>query len=247
VRGVQGEGDEGTLVKERPILFSAPMVRAILAGTKTQTRRIVRIDDRPITASDVEKLKRQRGIPSNAKNVRMLGYLKCDAPPGSATVSSRVDCPYGIPGDRLWVRESIKVVARADEDGLDHDLAVFVADESATVLDTWVWNREVLPGIFMPRWACRIELEVTNVRVERLQEITEDDARAEGVDRDTEPCDHTRLSCEEIGCMGPTYRSTFCELWDSINGDRGGWELNPWVWVVEFRRVELEWSAERSG
>lgn len=81
-------------------------------------------------------------------------------------------------------------------------------------------------------------LEVIGVYVERLQEISERDAEAEGVRRDDEPCDHTRRSCEEIGCLGPTFRAGYCELWESING-KGSWNANPWVWVVEFRVLDI--------
>jgi hypothetical protein len=97
----------GEAAADRPILFSAPMVRAILDGRKTQTRRIVRVDDRILAEADVKAGRMQRGIPPDAENVRMCShYVKCDAPAGSATVSCRVPCPYGSPGDRLWVRET---------------------------------------------------------------------------------------------------------------------------------------------
>lgn len=87
----------------------------------------------------------------------------------------------------------------------------------------------------MPRWASRITLEITRVRVERLQDISRADAKAEGCHHD-DPCDHKRQSCDEIGCEGPDYRVGFRNLWESINGP-DSWDANPWVWVVEFRRV----------
>ncbi|AMM14208.1 hypothetical protein AX768_08995 [Burkholderia sp. PAMC 28687] len=93
-----------------------------------------------------------------------------------------------------------------------------------------------IPGIHMPRDASRILLEVTGVRVERVQAITEGDAMAEGVERDTEPCDHARQSCEDIGCLGKTHKASFCDLWCDLNGIPS-WTNNPWVWVVEFKKV----------
>jgi hypothetical protein len=95
----------------------------------------------------------------------------------------------------------------------------------------------------MPRWASRITLEVTEVRVQRLQEISEKDAKAEGVPRDTEPCDHIRHACADIGCMGPTYRSSFCELWGQINGERAPWASNPWVWAITFKVINARSEA----
>jgi len=169
---------------ERPILMSAPMVRAILEGRKTMTRRIVK----PPKWSDAE-------------------HAGVDYP-----------CPYGCAGDRLWVRETwlpggnISYLATSPGDG--------------SVKFHWK------PSIHMPRRASRITLEVTGVLVERVQEISEADAKAEG-------CEAT--NCGMDGAEGPgfSYRQTFRSLWDSINAKRGyGWDVNPHVWVVAFNQVQ---------
>lgn len=166
-------------MKERPILFSAPMVKAILSGTKTQTRRIVKPQQFPL--------------------------------------GTCVACPYGTVGDRLWVRETwLQVPAgiafRAD--GGDH----YGAGGKLK------WR----PSIFMPRAASRITLEVTGVRVERLQGISEDDAEAEGV-----AAEPHNGSCVDRRCFVKAYAS----LWDSLNAKRSPWSSNPWVWVLSFRRI----------
>jgi len=172
---------------ERPILFSAPMVRALLAGTKTQTRRALR---------DGTWWTPEHGV------IRM-------APAGLAcTGFAHVACPYGKPGNRLWVRETwaqhgLRAVYRAD------------GDERPTGAGAW------RPSIHMPRKLSRITLEVTGVRVERLQDISTSDCWAEGIPSspDVDPLHEYR------------------DLWESINGT-GSWDANPWVWVVEFKRLE---------
>ena len=206
-------------MKERPILFNAPMVRAILAGTKTQTRRIVKPQPSQELLDEYAQIRRERGA------------QKSDA----EMLSECLLCPYGAPGDRLWVRENgwerpprdAKMLREGadtwvryyyDADGLgDQDRADFKA-----------WGFKRRPSIHMPRWASRITLEITNVRVERLQDISIADAMAEGVVesnarlRGLEPCMEWRYAYED--------------LWRTINGP-GSWESNPWVWVLEFRRV----------
>jgi hypothetical protein len=217
---------------ERPILFSAPMIRAILSGAKTQTRRIVRIDDRPVIVklgSATERTERQRGIPTNAENVRMVGhYLKCDAPPGSNTVSSRVPCPYGFNGDRLWVKETWQ----ESDSGPPLYRADYESDEHAGVSR---WR----PSIFMRRDDSRITLEIVSVRAERLHEITEEDARAEGV----VPAPYDPQSDTNDCWTDGKYRTAFEYTWGQINGwdgepgARAPWGTNPWVWRLEFRRT----------
>lgn len=197
-------------MKERPILFSAPMVRALLAGTKTQTRRVVK-----------------------------------PQPAGAWAAPGKTTCPYGVPGDRLWVRESAWF-DRAQVDGVDGIRCFFPGREvrfstgqagtapfvcSAEMLDINTSLRK-RPSIHMPRWASRITLEITAVRVERLQDISEADAMAEGA-----PPSHPSIDriSREFGY--PDFsRSWYGQLWDQINGP-GAWEENPWVWVVEFKRV----------
>lgn len=182
-------------MRERPILFSAAMVRAILEGRKTQTRRVV----------------------------KRCGLWESTGGDGMRPMPEA--CPYGQPGDRLWVRETwgtggyfpYPYAYRAD--GVEYP------------------NERWKPSIHMPRAACRLVLEITDMRVERLQAISEADAAAEGAEHATEPCDHVRRSCAEVGCLGPTHRAGFADLWASING-QASWDANPWVWVVEFRRVE---------
>jgi len=230
-------------IRERPILFTEKMVRAILEGRKTQTRRIIKPQ------------------------------------PPDGTVDIRYRCPYArSPGDRLWVRETWALTADADaclkQNGVmpgqldtDNDLSVlYRATDGECRLLVEHWR----PSIHMPRWASRITLEVLKVKVERLQEISQADARAEGVDP----------VLKDVGAQAPggywyeesDYVEAFARLWDSINAkpklrnkhprtgarnicfvsypwaeeytckDKGGlpWYVvgNPWVWVVEFKRVE---------
>lgn len=216
-------------MRERPILFSTPMVQAILVGRKTVTRRVLK----PQPDSD--------GGPPLA-----TGWFHpetADGGPGPHTfgvygVDWHVRCPYGAPNDRLWVRETFAPVNAHGHKCAARDAAFVVLRDGAQqyrdgmpipalpkyapdAFDGIEWR----PSIHMPRWASRITLEVVSVRVERLQEITEEDALAEGV-----------MSLSNIHPIArPT--SVFQELWDQINGKRAPWVSNPWVWRVEFRRV----------
>lgn len=190
-------------MKERPILFSAPMVRAILAGTKTQTRRALR--DQPCELLDFNR---------GALSIRVRRAVYQAFSPKFPSVC----CPYGQPGDRLWVRESFCDARQAAAGRV-------LYQASGDTACGWK------PSIHMPRWASRITLQVTNVRVERLQDISELDASAEGAPEllsvDGGYVQHA------MGC----YRDGFQHLWTSINGP-GSWDTNPWVWVVEFRRLD---------
>lgn len=193
---------------DRPIIFSAPMVRALLAGTKTQTRRVVKFKP----WHQIEE--RDDGTP---------WPWMYDSEYGG---DCWIPCPYGQPGDRIWVREAW---------AWSGDGAVPAADR---VRKGEVWFRadpersspaiRWRPSIYMPRWASRITLEVTGVRVERLQDIIVADAMAEGV---VECAPHLR-GLEP--CMD--WRYAYEDLWVSINGP-GTWDANPWVWVIEFKRV----------
>lgn len=200
-------------MKELPILFSGPMVRAILEGRKTQTRRIVRGQKR--IAEDVTHFDPPSGL---------VGWGANDA----AVIEhwpKMLRCPYGAHGDRLWVRETW---APRDDLGLR---ALYAADfDRASERGLWRLRGGSLrfggdwrPSIHMPRKFSRISLEVVDVRVERLQAITNADARAEGV--------------ELCGPNCGDARGHFQALWDDINGTRGPFRANPWVWVVEFRRL----------
>lgn len=204
---------------ERPILFSGAMIRALLAGTKTQTRRLLKnqsilIDGggRPFT---------QRWDKEEQINWR-----------------TDVKCPYGVPGDRLWVRERINRLREGLEVATAFgDRAVYAADGALTKLDTWPWKRNTLPGIHCPRGLSRIMLEVTDVRVQRLQDISEEDAKAEGV---TPALRDPGGDCWTDG----THRTAYEFLWGQINGfpgeskRRASWDENPWVWAVSFRRLD---------
>ena len=176
-------------MKERPILFSAPMVRAILAGTKTQTRRVVKPQ------------------PASVPGYREGDALNCNGKP--------VMCPHGHTGDRIWVREAHVIVGPGDIGygiTVDHPVARYRATEpDLFVVGGW------RPSIHMPRWASRITLEITGIRVERLNDISDDDAIAEGMANDDAWYDYMRL-------------------WEQINGP-GSWEANPWVWVISFKRI----------
>jgi hypothetical protein len=181
--------------KTRPILFSGPMVRAILEGRKTQTRRIVNpkwvcVDWEYVSIGD-----------------------RCHTHASHA---------YGIPGDRLWVRETWAAPhaydAHKPREIPPNGCSIhYAATEERGGL---LWR----PSIFMPRWASRITLEITDVRVERLQQISDADSLAEG-------CSAADMN------HGDSLASVYARLWESVNG-AGSWATNPWVWVVSFRRVE---------
>lgn len=232
-------------MKERPILFSAPMVRAILDGSKTQTRRIVKTDlviDRIDTtlswAKRLAETAAKYGQPLSDEQVqrnadKMLGkFFPVHTDDGMRAFM----CPYGNVGDRLWVRESF-FIPDAPYAEQQRDLISYKADEThPTALKYTGWR----PSIHMPRWASRITLEITNVRVERLHDISGEDAKAEGVEKgwfgdlSMMPDSMTSKGVFPNEC----HRYGFGVLWDKINGKTAPWESNPWVWAVEFRRID---------
>jgi hypothetical protein len=213
-------------VKERPILFQGAMVRALLAGTKTQTRRTVK----PQFGPDAEP---EEMCATSSEGWQMAGHSGrwwdvCEADDQRA-----IRCPYGQPGDRLWVRETWRY--REIGEGKHRELGAYVYRSTENV-DGFVepWK----PSIHMPRAASRILLEVTGVRVERLQAISDADAAAEGCP--CYVCGRTMDGRSEDDCHCFHRKADardYRDLWESINGD-GSWDANPWVWVVEFRRVQ---------
>ncbi|EFA7747685.1 hypothetical protein ACIR4O_004198 [Escherichia coli] len=193
-------------MKERGMIFNDEMVRAILGGNKTQTRRIVeeKFYGRAVAAELLAK-----------------------------------HCPYGQPGDRIWVRETYRVHGKAT------DVATLVY--RASVRNSWTeqthrvpveaCNKPVsekwTPSIHMPRWASRILLEITDVRVERLNDISEKDARSEGVRWSDGKPNKMGLATELVVYA----KDTFTSLWKSIYSEES-WNANPWVWVIEFKRIQ---------
>lgn len=227
-----------TAIKEKPILFSSEMVRAILSGQKTQTRRTVKCKDLDYSGAG-GKDSPEWNDPSHWGFETESGdwfMLK----PSCVNGDYQIPCPYGEPGTRLWVRETWAdggyrdpdwaccVAYRADNSGMNY---LCKEGDEPVCLDTPCKLRPEgvsrwRPSIFMPRWASRISLEITDVRVERLQDISEADAKAEGVE------------------SGVQWKDGFCEsyvmqyerLWNSINGP-DSWNTNPWVWVISFKRI----------
>ncbi|MBJ2270707.1 hypothetical protein JFT60_25345 [Pseudomonas sp. MF6772] len=212
-------------IKERPILFSAPMVRAILEGRKTVTRRATKVQPH-IDASG--------NFCVGSSNYGQDGY-------GKPVTKHFVNgcCPYGKPGDRLWVRETFidlrgtGVERRPDPDGPLQRYAYAADCRPGSHSDEARkdFGLKYKPSIHMPRAACRILLEITGVRVERLQDITYEQAAAEGVHRGPlrEWC-----ASDEGGACHKYPVPAFRDLWQSVGGN---WDASPWVWVVEFKRV----------
>lgn len=208
-------------MKEKPILFSAPMVRAILSGQKTQTRRVVK----NLTAYP------DRWVWKINKGTTL-----------TASVGETISSPYGKPGDRLWVRERFQYKAAhwIGECGDENEwLKIkYAADGYWIEIDDYPSDFTLpdrkgdMPSIHMPRWASRINLEITNVRVERLNDISNQDAYEEGAGECEEP---NHDDCTFLTSVGNKCR--FEHLWESINGE-GSWKENPFVWVIEFKRVK---------
>lgn len=203
-------------MKELPIIFSAPMVRALLDGRKTQTRRI---------------LKPQPSKPFGGIFCDAVKWWTGDSLTGEVIESLRV--PYAV-GDRLWVREAWRVRAGKYDRMKPADLP-----QTATVLyeadpfEKGIDYGKRRPSIHMPRWASRITLEVTEVRVQRLQEISGEDTIVEGVQCPT--CEAMKYSaCHDSGCFHSL--QLFKELWNGLHGP-GAWEANPWVAAISFKRV----------
>lgn len=243
-------------MSEYPILFNSEMVRAILDGRKTQTRRVVKLKNNDPMC----------GAPSSFKCSDSCG--ESGRVYGFDSEDETYRSPYGKPGDQLWVRETWGIVSHVDHDDpsgqkfvhtkTNYDgesKHVIYREESLKYAFEWMDdndNREHedgrpvslwKPSIHMPRWASRIQLEVTNVRVERVQDITEEDAKAEGVNGGCLTCGNLN----PCGCSEPLpdYRDSFIWLWDSINKQRGfGCYVNPWVWVVEFKIIERSGGHE---
>lgn len=187
-------------MKEKPILFSAPMVQAILAGTKTQTRRIF------------------KGTTEHKGEYNPAYIERWEQHSGWAKI-----CPYGGIGDHLWVRETWTQDGRGGQDAQGRDAVYYRADMPHH--DTWAGTWK--PSIFMPRWASRITLEITDIRVEYLQSISEEDAQAEGVQPIYNPHGGSTIT---------PYWHGFRELWSKING-KESWDNNPLVWAISFRKV----------
>ena len=242
--------ERGNEIRERPILFSGPMVRAILEGRKTMTRRVVK----PQPHAGVNAVKWQDVIITGCNTQGQSGFAMMR---GGVIESEAIRCPYGTPGDRLWVRETFgfgsgfggktrKVFYKCSR----HDVpAAYCCDwgpddpSNGYIAPDDHWR----PSIHMPRWASRITLEITGVRVERLLEISEQDAIAEGVERVRYANDpHDAGFRDYLGdVVLRSARHSFETLWVKING-RESWDANPWVWVVEFRRVENGGCCESS-
>lgn len=218
------------MVKERPIIFSGPMIRAILEDRKTHTRRVV---NWPIkTKSDGGKI---RLFPRNdERNIDEINWLLQQR---SSYPLRKIITPYGQPGDRLWVRETfgieperyVQPSLNTPYGGRFEEEVFYRADDPN--LPGMKWK----PSIHMPKKYARLWLEIIDIRVERVQDISEEDAGCEGVETAT-PQEAT----------GARYKPAFRDLWDSINGKKPSclWDENPWVWVVEFKRVDETGEVE---
>ncbi|WP_010246596.1 hypothetical protein [Pantoea agglomerans] len=271
-------------MRERPILLNGDMVRAVLNGSKTQTRRMMKVQP----SADFSPMNMELETDFTARwytpgVVDKDGYLQPAKKQvfGVASEDEGYICPFGAVGDRLWVRETFATLGNEDgcaidwndnlikEGGPDAARIYRASCEQRTgnyglwsIPDDAPWKPHTenmqyegtwVPSIHMPRWASRITLEITGVRVERLQAINHDDSYAEGIHTEVwdqtvvaknyrEPDSFFQFWSEDMDHfveMDELYRCSFGSLWQSIYG-ADSWQANPWVWVIEFKRVEVE-------
>lgn len=242
-------------MRERPILFNAEMVNAILSGRKTQTRRIIKLDH-------------ERGMVNPVVRGRNgeISSITCRLAP--------MLCPLGKPGDQLWGREAYRMARSLDTHspskvaelslnaGYKNPWAPIQLEADGTRIGKWTGfdtppviteAGKLRPSLHMPRWASRINLLITGVRVEQLQDISEQDAMAEGItakdviiETRYEGGGHVEITAERFFFVGgddegyESAEEAFAELWDSIYGQKEGenWQANPWVWVIEFELIK---------
>ncbi len=208
-------------MRDKPILYSTSMVQALLTGKKTQTRRLIK--PQPVHGAS-RLLHTIESTDSRRNGECRWAVMKDSVTIDDRYTSSPFRCPYGKPGDLLYVRETLEC-ANGEAIG-------YPADGRWLPNDPWMWRRKTLPSIHMPKWLSRLTLEITNIRAERLQDISEEDAVQEGIYM----CDsgyfwwdsNTQKSCYR------TAKSAYQGLWELING-KDSWKDNPWVWVVKFK------------
>lgn len=207
-------------MKETGLMFKTPLVRAILDGSKTQTRRLVKLQPAPNTPHD--------------GGTKWIAHDGLHVPVGSVGHLSLRDkqsirCPMGQPGDRIYVRETVRSCRAYEVQGYPPsewgNKPIWFEADGTPPGRPIEWAVNATPAIHMPKWAARIWLEITDVRVERLQVISEEDAKAEGAPLKNSPAAHLT-----------SYRRGFQELWESTGGD---WAANPWVWVIDFKQIPL--------
>ncbi|MEL5403214.1 hypothetical protein PTQ96_11025 [Serratia ureilytica] len=213
-------------MKERPVIFNGEMVRAILDGRKTQTRRVMKPQPEPCYRGG-------HWWPSNMFKTMLHIEEQMQNGAGGWGGLAGDACPFGAVGGRLWVRETFMDLTGTGIEATTGKFEGFAyrADTPAGSYGDEVrkeYGLKWTPSLHMPRKACRILLEITAVRVERLNDISEEDAKAEGV----APSQHIITPPEAL------YRVGFLKLWQSIYGEES-WGANPWVWVIEFRRLEV--------
>jgi hypothetical protein len=216
-------------MKERPILFSGEMIRTILDGRKTQTRRVIK----------PQLPDRTESIELSESGVWVIAGDNPSQHMGEVCMNDwcfGIRCPFGKPGDRLWVRETFNYITKAENEYFTHRRSdgcpvqmLYRADNDWDLVPFWK------PSIFMPRWASRITLEITDVRVGRVQDIRPVDCKNEGIY--IEPPSLPATTDEGLHFLG-AYNRAFQTFWDSINTKRGySWDSNPWVWIIGFNRL----------
>jgi len=231
------------IMKEKPILFNGEMVRAILEGRKTQTRRVMEVQPVHEDGGYWWPNRKDWKVSWAAEDSTAADLPNFKVEPATEWFLENNKCRYGKPGDQLWIRETCWIAKKRfshdddnncvdpDGDGRQVGYDASMSGEGRSVAKDYGVSK--YPSIHMPRWASRIQLEIVNVRVERVQDISHDDALAEGV------IPYTKNTMKLVSDKNASPAClAFEALWDSINAAKGmGWEANPFVWVIEFRKL----------